>query len=216
MNKSISKLESIRQDGRTQVDSQRANILDAAERLFLEQGLEHTSMRDIAAGAGITRMSLYRYFPDLHPIAFEVAVRMLAKVTAAIDTGGQAGDLETIKRSILRMIDRFPQLRDAYRYLGMFDHLYGTSYPNETLAAWYKEQIFSMGWIQILARRSEADGIINPSQIAMIGNNTFSFLEKMAVRGELMAAEQGVSLEEQLKFFKDMIQMYLERSFQDE
>jgi AcrR family transcriptional regulator len=216
MSKPISKLEAIRQDGRTQVDSQRTNILDAAEKLFLEQGLEHTSMRDIAAGAGITRMSLYRYFPDLHPIAFEIAARMLAKVTAVIDTGGQADDLETIKRSILRMIDRFPELRDAYRYLGMFDHLYGTSYPNEALAAWYKEQIFSLGWIQILARQSAAGAGIHPGQIAMIGNNTLSFLEKMAVRGELMAAEQGVSLEEQLTFFKDMIQMYLERSVQDE
>ena len=208
MSKPISKLEAIRQDGRTQVDAQRANILEAAERLFLEKGLEHTSMRDIAAGAGITRMSLYRYFPDLHPIAFEIAVRMLAKVTRVVDTGEQTADLETVKRSILEMIDRFPQLRDAYRFLGMFDHLYGTSYPNEALAAWYKEQIFSLGWMKIVAWKSET---INPSQIAMIGNNTMSFLQKMAVRGELMAAEQGVSLEEQLKFFKEMILMYFDQ-----
>jgi AcrR family transcriptional regulator len=209
MTEPLSKSETNRLNGKTQVIAQRNSILDAAEKLFLEKGLENTSMKDIAAEAGLTRPSLYRYFPDRDPIAFEIAVRMLRRITEASNLRERPLQLNDYRQVILSMIDQFDLLRDAYRYIGMFDHLYGPRYPNEQLAAWYKEQIFSLGWGFFFTQGIGKE--IPPSQAAMLGNSTMSFLEKMAERGELMAGEQNVSLAEELAFYRDMVNDYFDR-----
>ena len=203
-----SQIDEDRKNNKHQVDDQRNAILDAAEVLFLQNGLNQTTMVDIARKTGIHKVTLYRYFPDRDTIAFEIAVRMLGRIGGAIDTGEHPLKIEIFRNMILRMIDQFYALRDAFRYIGMFDHLYGASYPNEKLAAWYKEQILELGWDIVLAQKSGFD--VSPNQVAMIGNSAMSFLEKMAARGELMSAEQEVSMDEELSFFKDMVNAYFD------
>ncbi len=46
------------------VSRQRAAVLDAAVRLFVERGYHEVSLADIAAEVGLARNSLYRYVPD--------------------------------------------------------------------------------------------------------------------------------------------------------
>ncbi|MBN2048595.1 MAG: helix-turn-helix transcriptional regulator [Anaerolineaceae bacterium] len=189
------------------MQSQRISILNAAEQLFLEKGIESTSMTDIAARARVSRQTLYRYFPERHPIAFEIAIRMLNQVANPSNASNRLMSIGAIGEITLGMIDQFHQKRDAYRYLGMFDHLYGDRYPNESLAAWYKEQIFAA----FLGDGDHLTTEITPalrSKIAMVLNLTLSFLEKMAIRGDLMENEQEVPLDQQLLDLKELIQMY--------
>lgn len=40
-----------------------ARLLDVAEQLFTERGVDNVTMADIAAAAGCSRATLYRYFP---------------------------------------------------------------------------------------------------------------------------------------------------------
>jgi AcrR family transcriptional regulator len=205
MSRKISKLEASRRKGENQTDDQRANILDAAEKLFLEKGLQNTNMKEIAAEAGINRVSLYRYFPDLHPIAFETAVRMLQRIFESINVEEEGSDLELFRKAMITSIEQFYELRDAHRFLGMFDHLYGAGYPTEELAAWYKEQL-GLSMLEVQYGTSD----IAPEQIVMIGNCVLSFLQKLAARGDLMAEEQGVSLDTQLDLFKEMVNVYFD------
>ncbi len=201
-----SKLAINRQEGKNQVESQRARILSAAETLFLTKGIENTGMSDIAEGAGINRVSLYRYYPDRHRIAFELAALKMKQIVGTIDlTSGD--EARTLEQGLLRLVDSFYELRDAYRYLGMFDHLYGSQYPNEELAAWYKQEIFALGWGQVLMRGSSET--MDVARIAMLSNCTLSFLQKLAARGDLLAGEQEVPLDEQLKAYKEMVISYL-------
>ena len=211
MGRKISKLEAARRKGSTQVDAQRISILDAAEKLFLEKGLENTSMSDIAAQAGITRVSLYRYFPNRDPIAFEISVRMLNTI---IKVSAQSKDegttvMDTIKILCINMIRNFPALRSAYRYIGMFDHLYGNHYPSAELASWYKEHIFSLtanGASPLLGYDLDEN---TKTRVVTLMNMIMSFLEKMAARGELMAEEQEVPLQMQLEAFEEIVIVYL-------
>ena len=46
------------------VAHQRAAVLDAAVRLFLERGYSEVSLGDVAKKVGLARNSLYRYVPD--------------------------------------------------------------------------------------------------------------------------------------------------------
>ncbi len=210
---SISKLEADRQEGKNQVEPQRVHILDAAEALFLNNGIEKTHMNEIATAAGINRVSLYRYYPDRDHIAFELAVRMMQRISADFHLAeGFSLDPQLLKAAMANFIASFYPQREAYRYLGMFDHLYGDHYPNKELAVWYKQQIFDMGWGSIIAHGSADPN--GTARIAMVIDCTMSFLQKMAIRGDLLADEQEVSVEAQLTSFKEMVEIYLNGIFQ--
>lgn len=198
-----------RQQGKHQVDEQRDNILDAAEKLFLDQGLENTNMIDIATEAGITKMTLYRYFPNRDPIAFEIAGRMLETIStiAAQHVDEDASGLDTIKGLCLGMIREFSTLRGAYRYIGMFDHLYGDKYPSEELALWYKQHIFNLVESSPIASANLDEQ--GHAAVVTLSNTIMSFLEKMAARGELMGDEQEVPLHTQLDIFEKIVLTYI-------
>ena len=78
--------------GKHQLDEQRTAILDAAEKLFLEAGIENTRMIDIAQQAGITRVTLYRYFANRDEVAVEVHLRFIK------NTAQRCGSIPTIIR----------------------------------------------------------------------------------------------------------------------
>lgn len=217
---SISGLSKLRDDGIHQSDERRESIVVAAEAIFLEQGLEHVSMRVIAEVAGITPVTLYRYFPDKHHIAFEVAARMIKRIvlTSAEDTavymagklsGSILTDVSVFTQICLHMIDRFERLRTAYQYIGLFDHLYARAYPTEDLARWYRNELIEAigadsGAEQSVAGRYE-------EQVTIL-NTIMSFLEKMAARGTLMANEQGVPVSKQIEVFRRFIQTFIKES----
>ncbi len=50
--------------GRPKDLGKRASILDAAQRLFLEQGYQGVSMDQIAAAAGVSKLTVYSHFGD--------------------------------------------------------------------------------------------------------------------------------------------------------
>ncbi len=204
-----SNMDKNRQDGKHQMDWRKDSILNAAETLFLQKGLENTSMVDIAHHAGITKVTLYRYFPDRHPIAFEIAIRMLRRIFSTTRSDGQALTLENLKRYVLAMIENFDQVKDAYRYIGMFDHMYGDRYPSPDLADWYKSEMSNIGWGEHFFEDPEEVFPLRKQMIMLI-NTTMSFLEKMAARGELMSVEQGFDLEEQLRFYKTLVSAYFD------
>lgn len=207
---SVSKSELRRRKGVSQIETRRKSILDTSERLFLARGLEHTTMADIARAEGITTVTLYRYFPSRDPISFEIAIRKLQEIAASPRvTAGRSG-MPAFRQIALGLIDGFAPLRDAYRYLGMFDHLYGDRYPNEALATWYKDRVLALAWGGVPLR---GDGLTpgRRERIVVLLNTILGFLEKMAARGELLSKEQGISLDAQLRHFREMIAVYLDR-----
>lgn len=74
-------------------------ILDAAGELFATDGVDAVSMAQIAAGAGCSRATLYRYFPDRPALQLAFvqreAVRVGALVAADLAGVGRGADLLT-------------------------------------------------------------------------------------------------------------------------
>lgn len=66
-----------------EVDSRRRAIFDAAAQLFLDQGFLATSMREIAARAGMGKSTLYDYFPTKDDILLFVVETASNEVTQA-------------------------------------------------------------------------------------------------------------------------------------
>ncbi len=192
-----------RQSGKFQVDEQRENILKAAEMLFLHNGLENASMIHIARQAGITRATLYRYFSNRDEIAVEIQIRMMQKIRAVLPDEGPPATLERHRMRAQQVIRNFDRLRDAYRYIGMFDKIYLDNAPENTLAQWTKAQLISGGFGD---RKPETPG--QPAawkELGVILSTITWFLEKLALRGELTWSDPSVPLEEHLRFFEEMI-----------
>lgn len=216
MTQSISQSETKRQQGKHQVEEQRTTILDTAERLFLQNGLEKTTMVEIAAAAGITKVTLYRYFPNRDMIALEIQVRMMNKIASSvdpsvIDSSDSATALTSVKKLAQSMICNFATLREAYRYMGMFDQLYLDNPTDAALGQWTKNQLLALPW------KGAKPASISASQVhgdrfGMVLSTVVWFLEKLALRGELTWSDQTIPIEEHLKLFEEMIVGYIEQS----
>lgn len=205
-----SKLETSRQNGDHQVEAQGASILDAAETLFLRQGLENTTMVDIAVQAGITKVTLYRYFPSRDVIAVRIWQRMIQKVMTFFGPSDQLLSLEGAREMVHVMIRNFETLRDAYRFIGMFDQFYLDHPPDTGITQWTKQE-WNVMWGG--EARSGDGTVVSPEmqRCIVIMSAVIWFLEKVALRGEVAMDDLGIPLEEQLAIFEEMVLGYIER-----
>jgi AcrR family transcriptional regulator len=63
----------------------RERILDVAQELFIHQGYDKTSLRDIAKRLGITKAALYYYFERKEEILVELHLRLHALGASLLD-----------------------------------------------------------------------------------------------------------------------------------
>lgn len=201
---SNSKIADNRKNGKHQAEELRAQILDAAEKLFLTNGIEATSMADISARLGISRVTLYRYFANRDEIAVAIHLRMLEKINAIPPVHEKARLLDDYREGIHLILQNYANLREAYRFIGMFDAKYLDKAPENAVTQWTRAQLMH----GVFGERASA----NLSQVHAYGPrlgiilDAFTwFLEKLALRGELTWAGPGISLAEQLDFFEKMI-----------
>lgn len=97
---------------RLTAEERRENILDAARRVFLENGFAGARTRRIAEEAGITEALLYRFFPSKTAIfraavhdPLEAFVAELLATTRDIDT--RSGDRQQRLRQVNEMLLEF-------------------------------------------------------------------------------------------------------------
>lgn len=199
-----------RESGKHQVGEQRASILDAAERLFLRQGIETTSMSHIAAAAGITRVTLYRYFANRDEVAVAVHLHLLHKSEQLLQIDRQDASLAGQKKRVLAMIRNFDRLHDLFRYTGMFDQVYLDHPSDSTLTHWTLDQLITADLDHHTPpKHLSADA--NREALVVINSTVVWFLEKLALRGELTWSDKAVPLAEHLRIFAEMITGYFDR-----
>ena len=72
-------------------------VLEGARTVFLRDGFERASVDDIAREAGVSKATLYAYFPDKRLLFMEIATvecrRQTAEAEAQIDVNAPAADL---------------------------------------------------------------------------------------------------------------------------
>ncbi|MBI9082803.1 MAG: TetR/AcrR family transcriptional regulator [Desulfobacterales bacterium] len=85
--------------------AKREVIIDAAERVFGVKPFNKVNIRDIAAEAGISHATIYRYFPDQQTLFVEAFLRgvdeILARVDAVVKTQDGFHVLEAVAESFI-------------------------------------------------------------------------------------------------------------------
>ena len=74
-------------------------LLDAAEEMIAEAGLDGLSMREVGRRAGLPIASVYHYFPSAPAIVRELATRQLARLGALVEHRLSTGE-ELVKSNI--------------------------------------------------------------------------------------------------------------------
>jgi AcrR family transcriptional regulator len=69
-------------------------VLDAAQQLFSERGIDATSMDAIADASGVSKATIYKHWPDKDGLCLEVMSRIhRPRSDAAVDSGDLRADL---------------------------------------------------------------------------------------------------------------------------
>jgi AcrR family transcriptional regulator len=97
-----------RQRGRPRSEKAHHAILQAAAELLLEQGLTAVSMDAVAARAGVSKATIYRWWPTKETLALDALYQEWADLPPAQDTGSLRGDLLTLLRPWARLASRRP------------------------------------------------------------------------------------------------------------
>jgi TetR/AcrR family acrAB operon transcriptional repressor len=87
----------------------RDSILDAAEKLFVEQGVSRTTLQHIATAAGVTRGAIYWHFDDkgaLFNAMMERAILPLEAEMQVLDQAESDDPLVDLRNHMLAVLDR--------------------------------------------------------------------------------------------------------------
>lgn len=94
--------------GRPRSEKARHAILAAAAELLLLRGLGAVSMDAVAERAGVSKATIYRWWPSKEMLALDALLDWAATSSPARDTGSLRGDLLALVRPWVREITRQP------------------------------------------------------------------------------------------------------------
>jgi AcrR family transcriptional regulator len=97
-----------------QRESTRTLLLDAARRLFAEQGVEATTIRQIADAAGVTERTFYRYFEGKEGLVGADALSWIDILNRAIrDRPAEEAPYLAVRRAMAGVAGRLRELGGA-------------------------------------------------------------------------------------------------------
>ncbi len=94
--------------GRPRSEKAQGAILEAAAELLLEKGLAAVSMDAVATRAGVSKATIYRWWPTKETLALDALYHEWAGVPPPRDTGSLRGDLLSLLRPWARLASRRP------------------------------------------------------------------------------------------------------------
>ncbi len=142
-------------------ERQRRRILEAAERLFDERGMERATMAEITAASGVRASTVYQYFSNKDEIVWTIVEGVFAEAAARMKAAAEGAETALGKIAALAeaMAEDLAQRRATVRFMAQFDAMYAREWPAERLIA-LEARISKGGFAQFrkLIRDGVADG----------------------------------------------------------
>jgi TetR/AcrR family transcriptional regulator len=169
----LSAAVSQRRSGKTR----RAEILEAAEALFAEEGYDRARLEDVAVRVGIRRASLVHYFRDKSEIYAAVLENLfgdlLRRYERIFTSGGSIAD--QLEQTVDAWVD-FTHARPAFLRIMMREMADGVSERSRPFADRALPAIAAVGNVIQLGRSMESLHAINPFHFMMTTAGASAFL----------------------------------------
>lgn len=98
----------------------RAALVDAATRLFTAKGYEKTTVKEIAAAAGVSTRTFFSYFQAKEDVLFAGTDQRLQAVAEAFDTVRAQRPSEAVRRLVEHVLAESDDISDPQRIAIMF------------------------------------------------------------------------------------------------
>lgn len=193
------------------------SVLKAAKLLFAQNGIENTTIQDIADAAQIGVASVYRYFTNKPTIAVHAAIDLWKEWNTALEEAQFTGKngLENVEQLISAVIAFFSQNPDFLRYVDRFDTYISSmeQIPKEMID--YQNIINRKRPLIIsLVTMGLQDGSIRPSldmedTLNTIMHTLLCLAQKIFLRGNIIPQDSDTTSEKELLILKEMIINYI-------
>lgn len=86
------------------ISSQKENIINVASKIIRHKGIECTSLGDIAKGVGISKGTLYYYYPSKDELIYDIAIHHLNKISDELLTLANTEYKKSNKKELLNLL----------------------------------------------------------------------------------------------------------------
>ena len=187
-----------------------AEILSAAERLFITKGYENTTMDVIAKEAEFTKRTLYQYFTSKENLFYAVIINgvkvLLSYIDEAIDAGKTGFEkIRGTRSALYRFVKAYPDIYQLMNYT-QFIKSDPEKIPNYQELNKLNSQLFSR-FGQVVAEGMK-DGSIRPDFNMPLGIFalfflTTGFMGRITEVGPLYSARFSFDMEDLVKYTFD-------------
>ena len=102
-------------------DIRRSFILERAIKIFCENSIAETKIKDVAAYCNIGEATFYRYFSKKTSLIIACAMKLQEKVAAFFDADYEGRGYEQLSRFYYRFYEVFGDHPEYYQFLSEFD-----------------------------------------------------------------------------------------------
>ena len=195
-------------------ERQRRRILEAAETLFVERGIDRVTIADIVNAAGIRPSTLYEYFSNKDDVVWTIVGDALANAAVrakqAMDSAHTA--LAKITALFEFMADGLTNDPSQARFMAQFDAMYALDWSPERLLS--LEAKLSPGGFKYfgdLIRDGIADGSLRPDldpdlTLHAVINAVIGTQRRLASLGNRVELEYGQPVD---RLFRETIRIIL-------
>jgi AcrR family transcriptional regulator len=193
---------------------QRRRILEAAETLFDERGIDRVTMADVVNRAGIRASTLYEYFSNKDDVVWAILADEMADSVERVKVAMEAAKtaLEKITALLEFMADELTNNPSKVRFMAQFDAMYARHWPAERLLS--LEAQVSPGGFQyfgVLIREGIADGSLRPDldpdlTMHAVLNAVIGAQRRLASLGARVEQEYGQPID---RLFRETIRVIL-------
>jgi AcrR family transcriptional regulator len=176
-------------------ENQLERILEAAETLFIREGIDNVSMGAIADAARLARKTLYQYFSNKQEIAFAIMQNLADERTSNFASPhiSEGSGYELVEAFMLQMINLLDIHPEHFRFISEFNILYAREGDPNRVHQIFAKRIEPL--IEMI-QQGIADGSIRPDakpellSAAML-NLVSGMSSRFALLGNQVSEEYG-------------------------
>jgi AcrR family transcriptional regulator len=177
--------------------------LDAARECILATGWTRTTLTDVARRAGVSRMTIYRTWPDMQTLLADLMTREWGGVVAEVASAGEgAAPLERLSLGVSRTVAAL-RSNDLLRKIVEVDPELLLPYLLQRRG---RSQDNILGLIEPLIAEGQAAGDVRPGDPTLLARSIM-----LAAHGFTLSAETMADDERPVEAYDEELRILLER-----
>lgn len=192
-------------------ERQRCRILDAAQKVFDQRGIDRVTMAEIITASGVRASTMYQYFSNKDDIVWAILAELLADFAPLWNQAAETGEtaLAKITAVLELMADSLTNDQANVRFLAQFDAMYARDWTAERLISLEGHQGFAS--FSSLIREGIADGSLRADldpdlTLHAVVNAVIGAQRRLASLGSRVELEYGHPID---RLFRETIRVIL-------